>query len=180
MKHYVALLRGINLGKRRVKMEELRAMFERMGHSGVRTLQASGNVVFASKNGDHATLAAAIEAQIVQTFGFDSPTLVVSAAEIAALIKRDPFAKETLSAGSRTHITFLTQPLGKNRSLPYIAPDKSFRIFPAGSHQLACVVEPTTSSLSYMDYLGKQFGEEATTRTWKTVQKLHDLLSEAG
>lgn len=179
MKRYVALMRGINLGKRRVKMDDLRVMFEQMGHSKVRTLQASGNVVFASKSSDHATLAAAIEAQVVETFGFDSPTLVVSADEIAALVKRDPFAKEKLSEGSRTHITFLAQPLDKSHTLPYLAPDKSFRIFAAGAQQLACVVEPAASSLSYMDYLGKQFGEEATTRTWNTVVKLHEMLSAA-
>lgn len=179
MKHYVALMRGINLGKRRVKMDDLRAMFEGMGHSDVRTLQASGNVVFASQSSDRAKLAAAIEAQVVQTFGFDSPTLVVSAEEITALIERDPLAKEKLAEGSRTHITFLAQPLGKSHALPYIAPDQSFRVFAAGAQQLACVVEPTTSSLSYMDYLGKQFGEEATTRTWKTVVKLHEMLSAA-
>ncbi len=179
MKYYVALMRGINLGKRRVKMDDLRAMFEGMGHSNVRTLQASGNVVFASNSSDRAKLAAAIEAQVVQTFGFDSPTLVVSADEIAALIKRDPFANETLPEGSRTHITFLAKPLDASHTLSYTAPDKSFRVFAAGAQQLACVVEPTTSSLSYMDYLGKQFGEEATTRTWNTVVKLHEMLSAA-
>lgn len=177
MKQFAALMRGINLGKRRVKMEDLRAMFEALGFSQVRTLQASGNVVFASKSKDNAKLAAAIEAQVEQTFGFDSPTLVVSADEIAALVQRDPFAKETLAEGSRTHITFLVQPLAASLTLPYIAPDKSFRFFAITPQQLACVVQPTSSTLSYMDYLEKQFGTQATTRTWNTVVKLHEMLN---
>ena len=47
MGHYVALLRGINVGgQRRVPMAELRAVAEELGLTGVRTLIASGNLVF--------------------------------------------------------------------------------------------------------------------------------------
>ena len=48
MPHYVAFLRGINLGKRRVKMNHLRDLFTAMGHENVSTYIASGNVVFTS------------------------------------------------------------------------------------------------------------------------------------
>jgi len=178
MKHYAALLRGINLGNRRVKMEALRAMFEQMGFTNVRTLQASGNVVFASKTSEPAKLARAIERQVVETFGFDSDTFVSSAEEIAKLVKLDPFAKEKLKEGSRTHISFLGQPLDTKSPFPYKAPDGSFRIVAITKTHLACIVEPTSSTLSYMDYLGKLFGAQATTRTWNTVLKLHEMLSE--
>ena len=45
----VALLRGVNLGKRKVIMSELRGLVESAGFSGVRTLVASGNLVLRSK-----------------------------------------------------------------------------------------------------------------------------------
>ena len=52
MERYVAFLRGMNLGKRRIKSSELVAHFEAMGLEDVATFRASGNVVFvASKNG---------------------------------------------------------------------------------------------------------------------------------
>src|SRR5690606_14248522 len=154
--------------KRRVKMEDLRAMFEQMGFANVRTLQAAGNVLFASKTSDTAKLARAIESQIIETFGFDSDTFVSSAEEIAKLVKLDPFAKEKLKEGTRTHITFLSQPLDAKASFPYKAPDGSFRIVAITKTHLACIVEPTSSTLSYMDYLGNLFGAQATTRTWNT------------
>lgn len=177
MKEYVALLRGINLGNRRVKMEDLRAMFKQLGFTNVRSLQASGNVLFAANSSDAGKLARQIESEITKTFGFDSPTRVCSAEEIAKLVKQDPFAKQKLTEGTRTHITFLSQPLTSKTKLPYTATDKSFRIFAVTKEHLACVVEPVGSTLSYMDYLGKEFGEQQTTRTWKTVLKLHELLN---
>ena len=48
MSRYVAFLRGMNLGKRRIKNEELRAHFEAMGFEEVATFRASGNVIFAT------------------------------------------------------------------------------------------------------------------------------------
>ena len=44
MERYVAFLRGMNLGKRRIKNEELRREFEALGFEDVATFRASGNV----------------------------------------------------------------------------------------------------------------------------------------
>jgi uncharacterized protein (DUF1697 family) len=45
----IALLRGINVGKaKRVAMEDLRALVESLGYGDVRTVLASGNVVYTS------------------------------------------------------------------------------------------------------------------------------------
>ena len=44
-----ALLRGVNLGKRKVIMSELRELVADAGFTGVRTLLASGNLVLDSK-----------------------------------------------------------------------------------------------------------------------------------
>ena len=42
MPRYVALLRGINVGGHRVKMDHLRSLFGDMGFDGVATFIASG------------------------------------------------------------------------------------------------------------------------------------------
>src|SRR5690606_6046012 len=46
MTRYAAFLRGVNLGKRTVKSAELKAAFEALGYENVKTLLASGNVLF--------------------------------------------------------------------------------------------------------------------------------------
>ena len=51
MTRYVAFLRGVNLGKRTVKSAELKAAFEAMGFENVKTLLASGNVLFDARAG---------------------------------------------------------------------------------------------------------------------------------
>ena len=48
MARYVAFLRGMNLGRRRITNDALRAEFEALGFGGVATFLASGNVIFES------------------------------------------------------------------------------------------------------------------------------------
>jgi hypothetical protein len=47
MSRYVAFLRGMNLGGRRISNDDLRSRFEALGCEDVATFRASGNVVFA-------------------------------------------------------------------------------------------------------------------------------------
>ena len=48
MKQYIAFLKGINLGKRRPPMSQLKALFEEIGFTKVETFIASGNVLFST------------------------------------------------------------------------------------------------------------------------------------
>ena len=65
MSTYVALLRGINVGKaKRIAMADLRALLEDLGHTDVVTLLNSGNVVFRSGRKIPAKIAAEIAAAI--------------------------------------------------------------------------------------------------------------------
>ena len=45
------LLRGVNLGRRQLKMAELRTAVESLGHTDVETYLQSGNVVFTPAKG---------------------------------------------------------------------------------------------------------------------------------
>jgi uncharacterized protein (DUF1697 family) len=88
MPHYIALLRGVNVGGRTVKMDKLRAVLTALGFDDVETLIASGNVLFRSPSRSDAALEKKIEAAIEKAFGFAVKTMVRSAAEmqrIAAL-----------------------------------------------------------------------------------------------
>jgi uncharacterized protein (DUF1697 family) len=72
---YVALLRGINVGGRRVKMDRLREIFIGMGFTRVSTFIASGNVIF-STGDDPATLGARIGERLEQVLGWDVTTFI--------------------------------------------------------------------------------------------------------
>ena len=69
MPHYIAFLRGMNLGNRRLKMDVLRTLFEELKFSGVETFIASGNVIFTAKSNDPQKLEQQIEAHLKKSLG---------------------------------------------------------------------------------------------------------------
>lgn len=73
MPQYVAFLRGINLGKRRVKMDHLRDLFEKMGFTAVSTYIASGNVLFSSTSRSSSKLEVLIEKELESALGHAVP-----------------------------------------------------------------------------------------------------------
>jgi uncharacterized protein (DUF1697 family) len=95
---YVAFLRGMNLGKRRIKNEELRAEFEQLGFAGVATFRASGNVIFESDEKSEAALTETIEAGLADSLGYDVPVFLRSGAEVAAIAAQEPFGADQVAA----------------------------------------------------------------------------------
>lgn len=70
MTHYVAFLRGVNVGGVNIKMTEVAAAFTEAGFTGVKTILASGNVLLDS-TAKTATVRATAEATLRKTFGYD-------------------------------------------------------------------------------------------------------------
>jgi uncharacterized protein (DUF1697 family) len=92
MSRYVAFLRGMNLGGRRLKNEELRRHFEEMGFEEVATFRASGNVIFsAAKREAEDKLAARVEKELDERLGYDVPVFLRSIDEVAAIAAQEPF-----------------------------------------------------------------------------------------
>jgi len=86
----VALLRGVNLGGRKVVMSELRAACEGAGFTDVETLIASGNLVLGSKlKGEK--LERNVEAVILEELGLKTDVHVRDAAQLVAIIAANPF-----------------------------------------------------------------------------------------
>lgn len=97
MERYVAFLRGINLGpNRRIKNEELRAEFERLGFEEVATFRASGNVVFGTRKGGEAALRREIEAGLAEALGYEVVVFLRTVEEVAAIAAREPFDVDAL------------------------------------------------------------------------------------
>ncbi len=112
MHHYLAFLRGINLGYRRLKMDDLRARFEELKFADVATFIASGNVSFASKAGDSTKLAQTIADHLHKALGYPVDTFVRTRAEVAAVAAFRPFAKADMeNEANTTYVGFLTAPL---------------------------------------------------------------------
>lgn len=102
---YVALLRGINIGKaKRVAMADLRSLVEDLGFLEVRTLLNSGNVVFTVPGKPTTDLAGRLKKALIERTGV-SATVVVLAdpadrAKVKSLAKQD-WGNELLVVGDR-------------------------------------------------------------------------------
>jgi uncharacterized protein (DUF1697 family) len=107
-KKYVALLRGINVGRnKRVSMAELKALLESLRFSQVTTLLQSGNVLFNSPVRDETEMADEIEHAIAEHLALKLRVIVRSVAEMTRLIKENPLPLAA-SEPARFHLTFLS------------------------------------------------------------------------
>jgi uncharacterized protein (DUF1697 family) len=113
MPRYVAFLRAINVGGRRlVRMEQLRTLFGSLGLSDVETFIASGNVIFNSPAADVVALERKIEAKLHASLGYPVATFVRSADELTAIGRHRPFGEDPVPVGGgAVHVIFLSKAL---------------------------------------------------------------------
>jgi uncharacterized protein (DUF1697 family) len=122
MHHYIAFLRGINLGYRRIRMEQLRALFEELKFSDVATFIASGNVIFSSKTSDGLKIEKQIEAHLRESLGYEVDTFVRTRAEVTAIAACRPFAKAELDHPDHTvHAGFWREAPGAETRRKFLA-----------------------------------------------------------
>lgn len=114
MDRYVAFLRGMNLGGRRITNEGLRRHFEAMGMEEVGTFRASGNVVFATpKREAEGKLARRVEAELGEGLGYEVPVFLRSVEEVAAVATREPFdARAVAKSKGKLQVSFLRKKPG--------------------------------------------------------------------
>jgi uncharacterized protein (DUF1697 family) len=105
MTRYAAFLRGVNVGGVNLKMAEVARAFEDAGFANVRTVLASGNVLFESRSGVDAVRKKA-EKALRDGFGYDAWVLAYAIDTIAAISKKYPFEREV--EGHHSYVTFVT------------------------------------------------------------------------
>ncbi len=109
MARYVAFLRGMNLGGRRITNDVLRAHFEALGCDEVATFRASGNVIFA-REGRPGELTTQLEAGLAEVLGYEVPVFLRSAKELSAIAEYEPFEKKHVTASKgKLQIALLTK-----------------------------------------------------------------------
>lgn len=175
MPKYVAFLRGINVGGKTIKMDVLRKVFESIGSESVRTLLASGNVIFESR-ATESKLRGEIKAAIKKAFGFEVHIILRSHKEIEALMKSDPFKGVKITPQTRLYITFLSEPSKSKLKTPYKSMSGEYLMRAITKGHVVSVLGPNVGSPDVMDFLGKEFGKGITTRNWNTVEKIYTAM----
>ena len=173
----ISLLRGVNLGgHRKVKMDDLRELYESLGFEAVTTYINSGNVLFKTGARDLVRLARRIEDAIDTACGFHSDVILRTPADLRQVLAANPFAARPGMEGSRLAIHFLSADpaavaCDQARAIPaapeelHIVGRELYIYFPNG------MARPTLS----MALLEKTLKTTGTTRNWNTVRKLLEL-----
>ncbi len=172
MQTHIALLRGINVGgHKKLKMADLKLLFEDLGFQDVVTYIQSGNVVFSAKETDG--LAERISKEIEKRFGWQVPVLVKTAAAVAKILADCPFNKE--KKADAYFMLLATQPQKKlMEAVSEISyPNEEFVLSPE------CVYihygNGAGNAKLNNNFFEKKLNVAATTRNYRTLVKLVEL-----
>ncbi len=178
MNTFITLLRGINVGgQKKIKMEELRALYESLNLKNVRTYIQSGNVIFECSNLNISELTNKIEKIIKQTFGFSVTVIIRTKNEFKHLIDNNPFYRERKEDITKLHVTFLADiPSHSSLSVMNELEDKSDQLAVAGKNIYLFCPNGYARTKWTNNYFEKILNVSAATRNWKKVNKLFDLV----
>jgi uncharacterized protein (DUF1697 family) len=165
---YAAFLRGVS--PMNCKMAELKRALEAAGFSDVRTVLASGNVVFSAPKTTGAALEKKVEAAIAKGLGTTFSVIVRSLEALQELLASDPFKAFRLPPASKRVVTFLRKPPSASLALP-IELDGASILALEGSEVFSAYV-PGPRGPVFMVLIEKTFGKDVTTRTWGTIEKV--------
>jgi len=178
MEKYLALLRGINVsGKHSIKMVDLKKLLDNDSFTNVKTYIQSGNILFDYKKETNSKIEKIISALIEKHYNYQIEAFVRTLAEFRKVVHDNPFTNVSEADFNKLMVVFLNQ-IPEN--------DKINRL---GSISSESEVYKIKSDIIYLyckngygnakinnNFLESKLKVKATTRNWKTILKLSELL----
>jgi uncharacterized protein (DUF1697 family) len=177
----VALLRGINVGRsNRVGMAQLRKVLGGLGYTDVATLLQSGNVVFGATPAEARTASRDIADAVAAEFKVECAVIVRSAAEFLDAAGKAPRLAD-MTDPSRYLVGFLEgEPDAEGvRAVNAIDLEPDW-IQVVNRHVYLWAPDGVSATPLTKTGWEKLLGTPVTTRNWRTVGKLADLLNASG
>ncbi|MBZ9993674.1 DUF1697 domain-containing protein [Mesorhizobium sp. BH1-1-4] len=178
MQTYVALLYSITLGEgRRVVMSDLKAMAEGLGLKNVRTLVATGNLVFESGKTSIATLEKRLESAFEQAFGRHVDIIVRSAGDWLKLAASNPFPAESADAGDQVAVRVMRKAVAEDAISELrtrAAEDEKVHLVGGDIWVAFSRERPSSRLLAAANH--KRLGV-GTSRNWNTIRKLAEMVA---
>ncbi|MFC5500175.1 DUF1697 domain-containing protein [Caenimonas terrae] len=176
MLRFVALFRGINVGKaKRIAMADLRALLESLGYADVSTLLNSGNAVFEAAAAPAEKHAYGIRDAVARQLGVDALVVVKSAREIAAIVAGNKLAAVATDP-SRLLVAVTNQPAALQAIEALGRTGWGEEEVLVGKHAAYVWCPQGILQSKAGAALLKGLAESGTTRNWATIEKLHALL----
>lgn len=181
MQTFVALLQSVVLeGGRRFPMADLRAMAEGMGFDEVRTLAATGNLVFNAAPRHREQLDAELGAAFAQSFGKPIPIITRTAAAWRRLAAANPFSEQAAERPASVVVRVMRDPYPLetlDALRPYCSGERIALV--AGDLWIAFPGPQSHSRLTGA-FTTRRFSAVGTLRNWNTVRRIDEMLSENG
>ncbi|WP_143523463.1 DUF1697 domain-containing protein [Pararhizobium arenae] len=178
MMQYVALLYSFVLSPgQRVVMDRLRTTAESVGYRSVRTLAATGNLVFEADDAELADIEKRLETGFQRDFGKAVDIIARTADQWRVLAAANPFPEASELNGQNVGIRVMRQPLDKSviDSLGrYCTAGKKIALV-NGDLWMDFAAKPSTSKL-LPALTTKRLGI-GTTRNWNTVRNVAAMLA---
>ena len=175
MPQYIAFLRGINVGGRKIiKMEALREMFAIPGIKNVSTYIQSGNVLFEAKETDEAKLADKLERQLLQQLEYKVKLFLRTPEEIAVVIDESPF--KTVKEDENLYVFFFANPVPEEKADILVAASNDQVQYKAWGRHIYALCKKIEKGTNFSNaFVEKKIGMPASARNMNTVKKLLDL-----
>ena len=174
MRQYIAFLRGIN-GGLTLKMADLRQLFERLGFTNIKTVLATGNVIFEASQSNRMEIASQIERAIASAYNYETVAILYTRDKLGELVEADPFHGIAPSSKSSLQVSF-TQ--GKSGTLPfdtpYDAPQKGYKVLGIIDGAVCSVIDLSGATRpDLLAVLDRAFNKKITTRNWNTIERCY-------
>ena len=181
MTRYLALLRGINVGAgNRIRMEELRRLFEENGFSDVETYIQSGNVLFSSDLTENET-SDAIVRLLLEGAQIRTTVVLRSFAELHMLVSACPYSTEEIDLAQRENTEGESFYVALLPQAPAESVVAKLGEIPADGDRFVIVGRDVYVLLrrsirnSKLAIKLQKLLPEATLRNWNTITKLNEL-----
>lgn len=178
---YVALLRGINVGRaKRVAMADLRRLFEDLGCRDVSTLLNSGNVVFTAPAGGASGLAARAEGGIEKRLGVSCRVTLLTADEVREITATQPPGAGAEVDPSRLLVCVLADAADRAKLAPLAKADWGHEAVALGKRAAYVYCPEGLMDSAPMRAIAGALGDGVTSRNWATMLKLRAALGVTG
>jgi uncharacterized protein (DUF1697 family) len=179
MTHYIALLRGVNVGgNKMVAMAELRAMLTSLGFVDAKTLLQSGNAVFRGKTQAPATLERFLETETATRLKLTCAFHVRTAGELQSAIDANPLKAEAKKDPSRLIVLFYKTPLDPAAVKAAQAAIDGPEIVRCDGRHLYMYFPDGQGNSKASAVVGRILKANGTGRNWNTVLKLAALAAD--
>jgi uncharacterized protein (DUF1697 family) len=177
MKKFIALLRGINVsGQKKIKMTDLKKLFEDLNFTNVETYIQSGNVLFSTNSRNPDSVKNKIEKGIEAKYGYKVQVILKTPDELSSALKKNPFHKNKKRDTGKLYYTFLSEKPSKEnlknlKGIDYspeeyfIDEDRIYLFFPNGYGKAKMNINLFEKKLNLF----------ATSRNHRTVETLFEM-----